>query len=42
MMIFFILRTAQGDFQQLWLLLYQIEVEEKLPFTVVSQVRSHI
>ncbi|MBB4075842.1 DNA polymerase-3 subunit delta [Bartonella fuyuanensis] len=41
-MLFFILNTAQRHFQQLQLLRYQVEVEGKSPFTVVSQARPPI
>lgn len=40
--LFFILSTAQRHFQQLQLLRYQVEVEGKTPFTVVSQARPPI
>ncbi|WP_156851215.1 DNA polymerase III subunit delta [Bartonella refiksaydamii] len=40
--LFFILSTAQRHFQQLQLLRYQVEVEGKAPFTVVSQARPPI
>ncbi|WP_273754011.1 MULTISPECIES: DNA polymerase III subunit delta [unclassified Bartonella] len=40
--LFFILSTAQRHFQQLQLLRYQVEVEEKSPFTVIAQARPPI
>lgn len=40
--LFLILSTAQRNFQQLQLLRYQVEVERKTPFTVVSQARPPI
>ncbi|WP_019222996.1 DNA polymerase III subunit delta [Bartonella rattaustraliani] len=40
--IFLILTTAQRHFQQLQLLRYQVEVEGKTPFTVISQARPPI
>ncbi|WP_375614139.1 MULTISPECIES: DNA polymerase III subunit delta [unclassified Bartonella] len=40
--LFFILSTAQRHFQQLQLLRYQVEIEGKSPFTVVSQARPPI
>lgn len=41
-MIFFILSTAQRHFQQLQLLRYQVELEGKSPFVVISQAQPPI
>ncbi|WP_102829960.1 DNA polymerase III subunit delta [Bartonella bovis] len=40
--LFFVLSTAQRHFQQLQLLRYQVEVEGKAPFAVISQARPPI
>ncbi|ATO58003.1 DNA polymerase III subunit delta [Bartonella sp. 1-1C] len=39
---FFVLNTAQRHFQQLQLLRYQVEIEGKTPFTVISQAQPPI
>ncbi|MBX4335964.1 DNA polymerase III subunit delta [Bartonella raoultii] len=40
--LFLILSTAQRHFQQLQFLRYQVEIERKTPFTVISQARPPI